>query len=239
VNNMVVQGDTARSIAGILNNAYAAQYGVYFTDKRLIEFNGGEPKVGSYYSFSIGLGDKFAMNGSGYSGGGGYYVGGETNSSAGSVGGGSTPNYYNNAANSVMLSNGRQDITNSLMSFMRTNAQNYACISFSPCFAYKMASSKYWDIKNTQNGPYNSKNNEAGFIFQGKWIPLDAPGNINYGYVGSAAVWSVIPNILNKEAGAAQIAAGNSMPEWNVAPYYGDDPVYTMYIQKGIELYNQ
>ena len=50
---------------------------------------------------------------------------------------------------------------------------------------------------------------------------------------------SVVPDILFKEAGAAQKATpGNSKPEWNVAPYYGDDPSDTMYIQYGMGLYS-
>jgi hypothetical protein len=231
---MVVQGDTARSIAGILNNAYAAQYGVYFTDKRLIEFNGGEPKVGSYYSFSIDLGDKFAMNGSGYSGGGGYYVGGETNTSSGSVGGGSTPSYFNNAANSVMLSNGgRQDITNSLMSTMQANAQNKFCLNNPSCFYFSFRTGGRWDLKDVPGGPYNSKSHKEGFIFQGKWVPSDAPGNIHYGYVGSGAFWTT-PSILRGGAGAYQTIS----PSVGQTAGIGlDNPGDVDYINQGIQLY--
>ncbi len=234
VNNMVVKGDTADSIAGILNNAYAAQYGVYFSKARLIEFNGGEPKVGSYYSFSIDLGDKFAMNGSGYSGGGGAYVGGETNSSAGSVGGGSTPNYIWNTANTRTIANPRQDITNSLMGAMRASANESMCLNFSACFIYSFASSDRWNIKETPGGPYNSSTHKSGFIFMGKWIPSDAPGNINYGYVGSASLLTN-PAILHFGAGAYQTLVHSR--DQSVG-FLQDNPGDPEYIDQGIGLYN-
>jgi hypothetical protein len=174
------------------------------------------------------------MNGSGYSGGGGYYVGGETNSSAGSVGGGSTPNYYNNAKNSVMLSNGgRQDITNSLMNLMRTNAGNTSCLNNPACFYFSFKTGGRWDLKDVSGGPYNSKSHKEGFIFQGKWIPNDAPGNIHYGYVGSGAFWTT-PSILRGGAGAYQTI---SPSVGQTAGIGQDNPGDVDYINQGIQLY--
>jgi hypothetical protein len=52
---LVEKGDTAASIAGVLNNAYGLQYGAFFTASALIAFNGREPVVGSYYTYLIDL----------------------------------------------------------------------------------------------------------------------------------------------------------------------------------------
>ena len=71
-------------------------------------------------------------------------------------------------------------------------------------------------------------------------------GNFNYGATGSAL--GIPENIILREAGRAQGAAGTSLPEWGDpgwrinpwggVPPYGDDPIDQYWIQRGIE-YNR
>ena len=42
---------------------------------------------------------------------------------------------------------------------------------------------KYWD-------EFSTKKYKDGFVFYGDNVRYDAPGNIMYGYVGSAARWA-------------------------------------------------
>ena len=67
-------------------------------------------------------------------------------------------------------------------------------------------------------------------------------GNFNYGAAGTA--WGFPADILKREAGKANIAAGNSKREWQkytgrnkswMLPPYGDDPVDQEWIQRGID----
>ena len=63
----------------------------------------------------------------------------------------------------------------------------------------------------------------AYFIFDGKIVPFDAPGNIAFGIAGR--MLNIPESILRFGAGMAQIIAGNSNPEWQNFRYFGDDPM--------------
>jgi hypothetical protein len=73
-------------------------------------------------------------------------------------------------------------------------------------------------------------------MFNGRNITSDAPGNINYGYAGAAAIWSS-PQFLLDQAGKAQVAAGTSQPIWQNSNFHGDDPVDQVNILSGISQY--
>lgn len=125
------------------------------------------------------------------------------------------------------------DISVSLSSTMQTNANNIS-INNPFYFKDKVKLNGDWDLKNTTQ--FNSKTYDNGFVFLGKKIDSDDPGNIHYGYVGSSAFWSS-PEFLFKRAGEAQMDAGTSRPEWQNKTYYGDDPRDHNSINLGIELY--
>lgn len=70
------------------------------------------------------------------------------------------------------------------------------------------------------------------YLFNNEIVRYDAPGNIHYGYVGSAT-WYGTEEMLLKQAGYAQIKDNPG------ACWTGDDPVDMYYIKKGIELYEK
>jgi RHS repeat-associated protein len=106
-------------------------------------------------------------------------------------------------------------------------------------FRNKVKNGGDWDLK--QKPEYSPKAYPNGFVYDGKQVPSDAPGNIHYGYVGAAAAWSdpelLGPGVLLQQAGAAQQAAGTSQPQWQNSNFYGDDPVDQVYILWGINMY--
>ncbi len=124
------------------------------------------------------------------------------------------------------------DITNELNNLMMEHSGNFA-INSPWYFKNKVKNGGDWDYKHKE--PFSADAHPGGFVYDGKWIRKDAPSNIHYGFVGYAAIWAIVPNILLKEAGKAQIAAGTSLPEWKNSSY-GDDPVDAMYIKWGMGL---
>jgi len=88
-------------------------------------------------------------------------------------------------------------------------------------FLTKVKNGGDWDLKNT--GSYNSSKYQMGFAYNGQIVSKDAPGNINYGYVGASTFWAT-PQLLLKSAGAAQVLAGTSQPQWQNVNFHGDDP---------------
>lgn len=120
------------------------------------------------------------------------------------------------------------------MSKMEANASDSAILNpFT--FREKVRNKGDWDYKN-QKGTIYESGKYNNYFFNGEIITGDAPGNINYGYVGKTAFWAS-EKLLFKQAGKAQKAAGTSLPEWDKAPYYGDDPNDHNMIKKGIRLY--
>ncbi|MBQ7882098.1 MAG: LysM peptidoglycan-binding domain-containing protein, partial [Treponema sp.] len=128
------------------------------------------------------------------------------------------------------------DITDDLMAKMEANASDSA-IQNPFTFREKVRNKGDWDYKNQKGTVYES-GKYNNYFFNGEIITGDAPGNINYGYVGKAAWWAS-EKLLFKQAGKAQKAAGTSLPEWDRPPYYGDDPNDHNMIKKGIQLYEK
>jgi hypothetical protein len=96
-----------------------------------------------------------------------------------------------------------------------------------------------WFKKQVQNGgPWDFKNNAlkadkaAGVMFAGTHYRNDMPGNFHYGYVGIMA--GIGADTLEAAAGAAQLSAGTSKPEYWCASF--DDPEDNMYLRLGIAL---
>lgn len=67
-------------------------------------------------------------------------------------------------------------------------------------FAYKVWPSHDWDLKHKPE--YSSTAFSNGFIYDGKNIRSDVPGNMNYGFTGAGAGFS--PNTLLEAAGVVQ-----------------------------------
>jgi RHS repeat-associated protein len=125
------------------------------------------------------------------------------------------------------------NISGSLTRIMETRATN-PWINIPPYFYEKVKNKGAWDLKNTPE--YNSKTYQMGFIFNGQHVSSDAPGNLQFGYVGAAAVWST-PQILLVGAGAAQQKAGTSLPIYQNQYFHGDDPADQVNILWGINMY--
>jgi RHS repeat-associated protein len=122
-----------------------------------------------------------------------------------------------------------------------------------------------WDLKNNKStifGISHSQDKQNGthtiFTFMGNSYSSEDLGNFHYGATGSATWFGNIKFLLT-QAGAAQIAAGTSRPEWQVygpasfnkdgepgyryhggqmLPPYGDDPEDQKMIKAGINYYN-
>jgi len=118
---------------------------------------------------------------------------------------------------------------------MEKNAGNFL-INNPLYFRNKVKNGGDWDLKNTPE--YKSNFYGNGFIFKDKHIISDAPGNIHYGYVGAAALWTS-PDLLAEKAGEANVVSGNtdSHPEWKNIYFHGDDPVDQVNMLWGIDLY--
>ena len=128
------------------------------------------------------------------------------------------------------------NITDDLTNRMEANV-NDAAINNPFSFRDKVRNNGDWDLKNQKSTIYAS-GTYNNYLFDGEIVRGDAPGNINYGYVGKAAWWAS-DKLLFWQAGKAQKEAGTSLPEWNVAPYYGDDPNDHAMIKKGMEMYER
>ena len=122
------------------------------------------------------------------------------------------------------------DITVDLFTKMLSNS-NDPKISNPFYFKDKVKAGGEWDFKNNKDTIYCSNPLQYyNYIFLGKIIRYDAPGNIHYGFVGKAAWWSS-DWLLFKGAGVAQIQ-DNPDGDWS-----SDDKYDAACIQLGIELY--
>ena len=88
-----------------------------------------------------------------------------------------------------------------------------------------------WDLKNRAN--WNLRKG-ATYIYNDIPLRWDEPGNISFGYIGSAIFGT---DVLQLGAGMYQIMSGTS--EWGYVSSYGDDPLDSMCIQYGYLLKNQ
>lgn len=80
--------------------------------------------------------------------------------------------------------------------------------------------------------------NKAPWDYKQLGPQYQAFGNFNFGATAAAA--GIPLNFALQQAGAAQIAAGTSQPEWQTPegqPPYGDDPVDQMYIRDGYDYF--
>jgi hypothetical protein len=128
------------------------------------------------------------------------------------------------------------NVTNDLFALMRKHARDVRI--HNPWFFKRMVQTGGpWDLKNLRGSVWDSTRHQY-FVFLGRIIRNDAPGNIHYGYVGMAALWST-ETLLIWEAGKNQVARGISDPSWSGPPFYGDDPEDTKNIRWGIELYRR
>lgn len=123
------------------------------------------------------------------------------------------------------------DITSRLISLMRSNALKFAAyimmqILFKGVVKGLINSFKYfynnsksggaWDLKRLRNWQLAKGD---WFVFRGKKLRNDDPGNIHFGYVGSV----MFPvNILRAGAGVYQIYSGTS--SWKYWWTFFDDP---------------
>jgi hypothetical protein len=120
-----------------------------------------------------------------------------------------------------------------------------------------------WDLKNNMNTIYglanHFKGSETTFTFQGKNMTAQDMGNHHFGAVGKAyGMFS--EKFMLQQAGAAQIGAGTSRPEWQqytettstitplsgattttrtMLPPYGDDPRDQEWINAGFDYYDE
>jgi hypothetical protein len=125
------------------------------------------------------------------------------------------------------------DITDKLNDLMAQEAVEYGDLY------YQFEAMNYLKFYNlVRNGAvYDLKNQpdwqHEQFIYNDEVIDKDAPGNINYGYLGK--VMGINDNTLCIAAGAAQIKAGTSNLAYIFS--YGDDPRDQYRIKQGINIY--
>lgn len=127
----------------------------------------------------------------------------------------------------------RTDITSSLMETMRANA-NDSCAQSLACFINNVRTDGRWDLKDVPNGAYNSATHPEGFMFRGQYIPPDAPGNMNYGYVGDAGWWSTPAMLLG---GAALYQNYSDIKNGMPTTFLKDNSGDPAYINWGIMLH--
>ena len=126
------------------------------------------------------------------------------------------------------------DITESLENLMMKEEEDYKDM------AKKNAITKFTTFYNiVRNGSLMDLKNQpewhhSHFIFREEVIDYDAPGNINYGYLGK--IFAIKDLVLYAGAGYAQIMAGNSNP--NFITSFFDDPRDQKMIKYGIDIYN-
>jgi RHS repeat-associated protein len=143
----------------------------------------------------------------------------------------------NNGKNSGPTGGGGSptNITNPLTNQMYNHASDFR-INNPWYFKKKVETGGEWDLKNNPMYPeFNSKTHPEGFIFNGREIRSDAPGNIHYGFTGAEALWAT-PQFLLNEAGKNQVERGNSQPQWQNQSFHGDDPVDQAYSLYGMWL---
>ena len=137
-----------------------------------------------------------------------------------------------------------KSITSKLYNVMRNNAKKFAeyikqqvdrngmvkgLINAFKFFYNKVKTRGEWDLKNR---PEWKLNKGDCFIFNGKTLRSDDPGNIHFGYVGAV----MFPEkILRVGAGVYQIYSGTS--RFNYFWTFFDDPRDSSMISYGYDLY--
>jgi len=124
------------------------------------------------------------------------------------------------------------DITDDLFTKMREHSKDLR-IQNPFYFKKKVQKGGEWDFKSQEGTIYDTTPLQyKEYLFNNEIVRYDVPGNIHYGYVGSAT-WYGTEEMLLKQAGYAQIKDNPG------ACWTGDDPVDMYYIKKGIELYEK
>lgn len=129
-----------------------------------------------------------------------------------------------------------EDVTQRLQKLMDETVKKYR-----PQFLQEIPEVNLYHFYNiVRNGAeLDLKNQEewqkSGYIFDGEVVDQDALGNIAYGYFGAAM--GIPETVLLVGAGAAQVLAGTSLPEYALS--YGDDPRDQYRIMQGITLYHR
>jgi hypothetical protein len=93
-----------------------------------------------------------------------------------------------------------------------------------------------WDYKSRANA---SKGDREFYFFGNQLVNADTYGNLHYGYVGTAAGYSLL--LLQLGGGFAQVAKfllSGELPNLNWAGSYFNNPVNPPKIQSGINAYN-
>jgi RHS repeat-associated protein len=136
------------------------------------------------------------------------------------------------------------DISNPLIKTVQSNVNNTPSIHSGLLgmanFLYLVRPGGAWDLK-SQPGQYNSQTHSA-FVFNGKIVRNDFPGNFNYGYTGISTTWASA-DLLLSAAGAVQTSSNANTnikpgalqwsPNMSTAPYF-DNPGDSEEIQAGI-----
>jgi RHS repeat-associated protein len=85
---------------------------------------------------------------------------------------------------------------------------------------------------------YQQSRNSGPFDYKQQGQQYEAFGNFNFGAIAAAA--GLAAGTIQRGAGAAQMMAGTSLPQWGQpfgAPPYGDDPTDQEFINQGILYY--
>lgn len=134
------------------------------------------------------------------------------------------------------------DVSKSLVDTAKQNAQD-SSINSKPAgplnFYNKVKPGGDWDFKNDPKsqfyvGKKGEENYKPFFVFEGKIVRNDFPGNFNYGYTGASTWWGNSDFLLGA-AGGAQVLSNIGRwqaPSWNSS--YFDNPGDSQQILQGI-----
>jgi hypothetical protein len=133
---------------------------------------------------------------------------------------------------------GAPDITADFLSKLRTNGRfardtlrRLDATARYLAFGMLVRGGGLWDFKANVYRGFR----QSGVSVCGRQYRYDMPGNYHYGFVGTAAGFSL--TVLLSAAGGAQIQARTSRPEYWCT--FGDDPEDSAFIMLGIGLYQE
>ncbi|MGG0369807.1 polymorphic toxin type 44 domain-containing protein [Priestia endophytica] len=129
------------------------------------------------------------------------------------------------------------DVTTSYSKILAENALDMAYYAYRErelSSTYPIATGQYFASKVKTGGPWDYKRKYTGsYIYRGNNVKGEDLGNIHYGYVGSAAGFSV--TTLKSAAGAYQIKSSTAKVKWYST--YFDDPNDQKWISYGITMW--
>jgi hypothetical protein len=115
--------------------------------------------------------------------------------------------------------------------FARTTLRSLDTTARYLAFGMLVRGGGFWDFKANVYRGFR----QSGVSVCGRQYRYDMPGNYHYGFVGTAAGFSL--TVLLSAAGGAQVQARTSRPEYWCT--FGDDPEDSAFIMLGIGLYQQ